>query len=124
MGIKKQKIVALSTTEAEFVAACEATKEIIWIKRLVSELTCKKLKEAELRIDNQSTIRLIKNPDVHKKSKHIDIKFYFIREKYGNKEIVLKHVNSNAQEADVFTKPLGKQRFQTMRELIGVQEIM
>lgn len=94
-GSKKQKAIALSTTEAEFVAACEATKEIIWVKRLVSELTCGNIDIPELRIDNQSTIRLIKNPDVHQRSKHIDIKFYFIREKYKNKEIELKYVSSD-----------------------------
>lgn len=64
-GSKKQKAIALSTTEAEFVAACEATKEIIWAHRLISELNNETINVPELRIDNQSAIRLIKNPDVH-----------------------------------------------------------
>ena len=123
-GSKKQKIVTLSTTEAEFVAACEATKEIIWARRLMSELTKINAQVPKLKIDNQSAIRLIKNPDVHQRSKHIDIKFYFIREKYQNNEMKLEYVSSDDQEADIFTKfkSLGKQKFQRLRNLMNVKE--
>lgn len=90
---------------------------------MILELTNGKISVPELRIDNLSVIRLIKNPDIHQRSKHIDIKFCFIRERYKSKDIQLRHVDSAIQEADIFTRSLGKQKFQELRELIGVKEM-
>ena len=73
-----------------------------------------------LQIDNESTIRLIKNPEFHNRTKHIDIQYKFVREKYENGEIDVHHVTSEFQAADLFTKPLPKPRFQFLRDLIGM----
>ncbi|GJT60916.1 hypothetical protein Tco_1004449 [Tanacetum coccineum] len=74
-----QKCVALSTTEAEYVAATEACKELLWLKRFLQELGFKQQRYAVL-CDNQSTIHLAKNSMFHKRTKHIDIRYHWIRD--------------------------------------------
>lgn len=86
----------LSTTEAEFVAVSEATKEIIWLKRLFQEI-CIQIDTPVLQVDNESAIRLIKNLEFHS----IDVRYKFIREKYNEGELNVKHVASKNQEADI-----------------------
>lgn len=117
-----QSTVSTSTTEAEYVAASAAVKEAIWLKQLLCDINmfqsvCKS-ESVPLFIDNQSAIKLIKNPVLHKRTKHIDICFHFVREKYENKEISVSYVATENQLADIFTKPLPKQRFEKCRYLI------
>lgn len=69
-GSQKQRCVALSTTESEYVAASQTIKELVWISRLLKDLVCKSLKTPIMYVDNQSAIRLIKNPEFLKRSKH------------------------------------------------------
>lgn len=66
-----QKSVALSTTEAEYMASCSAARELVWLRRIISELTGKEIKSM-LFVDNQAAVRLAKNPEFHKRTKHID----------------------------------------------------
>lgn len=73
-----------------------------------------------LNIDSQSGIRLIKNPQFHKRTKHIDIRYHFIREKYNNKEIDVKYISTDIQFADLFTKALHEDRCRMLREYIGM----
>ena len=73
---QRQSCVALSTTEAEFIAACEATKEGVWLQRLVSEVVPDWKPPFKLMCDNQSAIRLIKNPEFHQRSKHIAVRYH------------------------------------------------
>lgn len=117
---QKQPTVALSTTESEYIAGCQAVKELLWLKALLSDLTAPVITPIVIYIDNQSAIKLIKNPEFHKRTKHIDIKFHFIREKYMEKQIDPRYVASSAQLADIFTKPLPKERFRNLREAIGI----
>ncbi|UYV60529.1 hypothetical protein LAZ67_1001422 [Cordylochernes scorpioides] len=78
---QKQRSVSLSTTEAELVAASNTAKEVIWLNRLFSEIS--PLKEQPIiKVDNASTLKLIKNPEFHKRTKHIEVRHYFVREKY------------------------------------------
>ncbi|XP_066316136.1 secreted RxLR effector protein 161-like [Miscanthus floridulus] len=76
----KEKTVALSSCEAEFMAATEAAKQALWLRTLLGELTAKKPMKVTLLVDNNSAIALMKNPVFHGCSKHIDIKYHFIRE--------------------------------------------
>jgi hypothetical protein len=116
---QRQKCVAVSTTEAEFVAASEATKELIWLQRLLCELT--NLKDIPvLYVDNLSAVKLVKNPVFHKRSKHIDVRYYFVREKYEEGLINVEHIAGELQEADILTKPLVKFRHNKLCELIGL----
>lgn len=111
---QKQKTIALSTTEAEFVAASESAKEIIWLRQLLSDLgeiyDC-----VTLHVDNQSAIKLINNPIYHKRTKHIDVKYNFIREKVEAGLIKIKYISSSNQLADILTKSLPVQAFIFLR---------
>ncbi|GFV74328.1 retrovirus-related Pol polyprotein from transposon TNT 1-94 [Trichonephila clavipes] len=86
---QRQSCIALSTTEAEFIAAYQAAKEAIWLNNLLKELGCV-TSIPSLQIDNQRTIRLVKNPEFHNRTKHIDICYKFIREQYENKQLNVK----------------------------------
>lgn len=117
---QRQQSVALSTTEAEFMAACAATKETIWLKQLLCDVGEYKQSSVCLNIDNQSAINVIKNSEFHKRCKHIDIKYNFVKEKYYEKIISLKYVNTDHQFADMFTKALCRDRFKLLRSNIGM----
>ncbi|UYV84678.1 hypothetical protein LAZ67_X003069, partial [Cordylochernes scorpioides] len=79
---QRQPIIALSTTESEYIAACSAAKELIWIRRLLQGIGCDITKETELYIDNQAAIKLVENPVFHKRTKHIDVRYHFIGSKH------------------------------------------
>lgn len=117
---QRQQSVALSTTEAEFMAACSATKEAIWLKTLLRDIGAFSQGSVCLNIDNQSAICLIKNVDYHKRCKHIDVKYNFIKEKFMEKQIDVNYVCTKEQYADLFTKALPRVRFQFLRNKIGV----
>lgn len=111
----------LATTEAEYVAANEGAKEVIWLERLFSEIV--KLKEVPtLLMDSASAIKLTKNPEFHKRSKHIAVKYHFVREKYNEGILNVEHVEGVYQVADIMTKPLARCRYEMMRRLLGVCE--
>ena len=76
----KQKAVALSTCEAEYVAAATAMCQVVWLRRLLGELTGVEAHPLALMVDNQSVIALAKNPVLHDRSKHIDVKFHFLKD--------------------------------------------
>ena len=118
-GSTQQKTISLSTTEAEFIAATEVTKSVIWLKQLFRELLCEIT--PTIQIDNQSAIKFIRNPEFHQRTKHIDVKYAFIREKIENGDVKLDYVPSEYQLADLLTKPLSKVTFQKLRDLIGQQ---
>uniref|UniRef100_A0AAV1UU28 Polyprotein n=1 Tax=Peronospora matthiolae TaxID=2874970 RepID=A0AAV1UU28_9STRA len=87
---KKQSTVALSSTEAEYMALTEAAQEAIWLKALLCELDEMRSDEAvKIYEDNQGSIALAKNPEFHKRTKHIDIRYHFVREKVAEGTLVL-----------------------------------
>ncbi|CAG4980331.1 unnamed protein product [Colias eurytheme] len=118
---QRQQSIALSTTEAEFMAACSATKEALWIKRLLCDISAYNQDSICLNVDNQSAISVIKNVDFHKRCKHIDVKYKFVKEKFQENEIDLSYICTNEQCADIFTKPLPRVRFQYLRDKMGVK---
>ena len=120
---QKQEIVALSSCEAESMAATEAAKQAIWLQELLSEVVGKHCQKVTIRVDNKSAIVLKKNHVFHGRSKHIHRRFHFIRECVENKQVQVEHVPGNEQKADILTKPLGRIKFKEMRSLIGVQDV-
>lgn len=116
-----QKSVALSTTEAEFVAASEGAKELVWLKRLLVEIKGSN-DIPVLFIDNASAIKLTKNHEFHKRSKHIEVRYYYVRELYQKGEIDVEHVRSEEQLGDMFTKPLNFVKFKDMCTKIGLRK--
>jgi hypothetical protein len=120
---QKQKVVALSSCEAEYIAASTAACQGVWLRRLLADLAKKEVQKVSLKIDNQAAISLCKNPVHHERSKHIDTRFHYIRECIEEGMIEVQHVNTNDQLADILTKSLGKQKFIEMRKKVGVQEV-
>jgi len=107
---RKQNSVSLSSTEAEYVAMCQGTKEILFLRSLLAEvgLSDSINKPTTIFCDNQGAEFLTKNASTHKRSKHIDIKYHFIRDKYDEGLIDIHHVPSADNLADMFTKCLSK----------------
>ncbi|KRX44857.1 Retrovirus-related Pol polyprotein from transposon TNT 1-94, partial [Trichinella sp. T9] len=116
---QKQRSVALSTTEAEYVAASEAAKDMMWLMALFAEVTEVKQKPI-LFVDNMGAVTLSKNPEFHNRSKHIDVRFHFVREKYIEGKIDIQHIDSENQKADILTKDLPKTRFQNLRQQLEI----
>ena len=120
---QKQETVALSSCEAEFMAATEGAKQAIWLQELLEEVTEIGSKPVELRLDNKSAIALTKNPVFHGRSKHIHKRYHFIRECVENNQVDVQHVPGAEQKADVLTKALGRIKFKEMRDLVGIQDV-
>lgn len=116
---QRQAIVATSTTEAEVVAASEAAKEVIWLRRLFQGIV--NLKEVPtLQVDNRAAVKLSYNPEYHRRTKHIQIKHFFVREKVLEKKLNVEQVSSEEQIADILTKPLMKSRLLTLCNQMGL----
>jgi len=118
-----RKVVALSSCEAEYIAAATAACQGVWLARLRSDLVGKKIGAPELKVDNMSAIALSKNPVLHGRSKHIDTKFHFIRKCLDDGKIQVDFTSSQDQLADVLTKSLGRARFSELRDKIGVVKL-
>lgn len=119
---KLQKCVALSTTEAEFIAATEASKELLWLKRLVGELGFDQDKYV-LFCDNQSAIHLSKNSSFHSRSKHIDVRYHWIREVLSSKQMQLEKVHTDDNGADMLTKVVTREKLEVCRQMAGMIEM-
>ena len=117
---RKQASCASSTTEAEYLAASSTTKEIIWHRRLLNSLGKPPLSPTPLFTDNQSALRLIKNPEFHRRTKHIDVQYHVIREAFLADLLLPSFVSSHDQLADIFTKALPKESFQRLRHQLGM----
>jgi hypothetical protein len=102
------------------VAACEAAKEAVWLKRLMKNAMPEWDESIPVMCDNQSTIQLIRNPVFHQRTKHIDVKYYFVRERQEAGDIYVSYISTNDQLADPLTKILPNPRFSSLRELMGI----
>ena len=120
---QKQPQVVLSSTEAEFVAATAASTYVCWLKNLLSEVGIQVTEAIDLFMDNQSAIKLIKNPEYHHKTKHIDIKYKFVREHFEWGNIDLKFVPTDKQLADFLTKPLAASKFNSFITFINMSNL-
>lgn len=121
---ERQATVSHSTAESEYVAASQASRELVWLKRLLEELN-EQLgsNQPVLFVDNESAVKLIKNPVQHKRTKHIEVKYHYIREMYAKKIFVVKGISTKDQLADIFTKALPKARLEDLRSKLNVVPI-
>ena len=120
---QKQKILALSSCEAEYIALNTTSCQAIWLVGLITEVTKKSMMPVELRVDKSSMIELAKNPAFHSRTKHIDVRYHYIRMAVEKKWIKLTHVPSEEQLADIMTKALGRIKFAYQRSEIKVEDI-
>eukprot|EP00253_Pinus_taeda_P012033 PITA_12033 len=119
---KKQPIVALSTAEAKYVAATAAACQAVWMRRMLRSFGQEQEKVTVIFCDNSSAIALSKNSVFHKRTKHIDTRFHYIRELVSSEEIVLEHCRTQEQVADILTKPLDQKSFEFFRKCLGMNE--
>jgi hypothetical protein len=115
---RKQSVVALSSTEAEYISLSQATKEVIWLRSLLSDLGHIQSLPTVIFEDNQPAINLSENPGNHCRSKHIEVQYHFTREKVESGEVDIIHCPTNNQMADIMTKPSGMELFTAVRDEI------
>ena len=119
---KKQRTVALFSTEVEYMALSDATQEAVWLKAFMRELgedlSVNALKVYE---DNQGAIALAKNPEFHKRTKHIDIRYHFVREKVEDGHVVIEYCPTLNMLADLMTKSIPAVQFGALRSKLGIQ---
>ncbi|XP_058201268.1 uncharacterized mitochondrial protein AtMg00810-like [Rhododendron vialii] len=117
---KKQPTVARSSTEAEYRALAQAAAELSWLVMLLRDLGISVASPPVLWCDNLSAIALASNPVFHARSKHIEVDYHFIREKVLAHNLVVRHVPTSDQLADIFTKPLSVARFHYLKDKLMV----
>jgi hypothetical protein len=120
---KKQPIVTLSTTEAEFVVAASCVTQAIWMKRILEKLSQSQSQCTTIFCDNSSTIKLSRNPVMHGRNKHIDVRFHFLHDLTKEGTVELIYCGTQEQLADVMTKALKLDTFQKLRDQLGVCQV-
>ena len=123
MDEQKVNSVSLSMAEAEYIAVGSCCAQLLWMKKLLHDYGITQDTMCVF-CDNTSTINLSKNPIQHLKSKHIEIRYHFIRDLVEEKIVCLEFINIDNQKADIFTKPLDGPWFESLHKTIGVDIIL
>jgi hypothetical protein len=100
---------------------CATTCEVVWLRRLLQDVGEEQKEPTMIKCDNQSSINIANNPIFHARTKHVEAQFHFVREKLQSNEIALMYCNTSENVVDIFTKPLGKIKFELFREMLGVE---
>jgi hypothetical protein len=116
---KKQTYVALSTAEAEYVAARQCCMQLLWMRQTLWDFGYN-MSKVPLLCDNESAIRLAGNPIEHSHTKHIDIRHHFLRDHEQMGDIDICHISTENQLSDIFTKPLDEKRFCRLHSELNV----
>ena len=120
---KKQNSVALSTAEAEYVAAGSCCAQLLWMKQQMEDYGLY-FDHTPIKCDNTSAINLSKNPIQHSRTKHIEIRHHFLRDHVQKGDIELQYIHTDKQLVDIFTKPLDEKRFCYIRRELGMSQPM
>ena len=120
---KKQHVVALSSTEAEYIVQTHAAKEALWLCSFLQELCSAPDDPLILNCDNQGAITLAKDNKFHVHTKHIDMCYHFIREVVEDGKVTVQYIPTRDNISDIFTKPLAKAKFQELTELLRLRAI-
>ena len=113
-------MVAISSAEAEFRGVAKGIIEILWLRKLLTELGFTPTRSSEFYYNNQAAINISENPVQHNRTKHVEVDRHFIKEKLEAKVIKLPHVRSKEQLADILTKAVGAQFFEEVLCKLGV----
>ena len=122
MDEQEKNFVSLSTAEAEYIAAGSYCTQLLWMKKLLDDYGIPQDTMCVF-CDNTSAINLSKNPVQYSKSKHIEIRYHFIRDLVEERVVCLEFIHTNNQKVDIFTKPLDGPRFESLRKTIVVGTI-
>eukprot|EP00253_Pinus_taeda_P025015 PITA_25015 len=118
---KLQETVALSTTEAEYIATSDASKEVIWLKDLLDKIV-RTQEKVNVLCDSQSAIHLATNPAYHSRTKHIDVRYHFLRHVINGGKVALQKVHTRENCADIFTKPVTLEKMRWCLASLGLQK--
>ena len=113
----------MSTAEAEYIVACSASCEAVWLRKILSDIFDLQLDATCIHCDNQSCVKLSKNPVLHDLSKHIEIKYHNIRDMVQRGAVKLPYVAMDDQIVDVLMNPLARVNFEYFKENLGVFRI-
>jgi hypothetical protein len=119
---RKQISLALSTAEAEYIAPSVAVHEAVWLRKLLIDLFDYEMDPTTIHCDKQSCLKISENPVFHDRSKHIEIKYHYIRDMVQRKTIHVQYLITHEQIAYIFTKPLPKTKFEYFRETLSLVE--
>ena len=119
----RQKCVATSTTEAEYVACCLCAKDAIWLTRLLKEIGSQHMSPAKIFCDNQPAVRMIHSTEMLRRTRHIEVSLHFVRDIVKCHEIEVEHISSENQVADILIKPLALKTFVKHRRSLGISNI-
>ncbi len=117
---KKQQAQALSSTEAEYRGAVKVACEAVWLRQMLADMHIPQVGPTSLFSNNQGVLKLAKNPVFHEQTKHIELHCHYIRQLVEDGSIQLPYVPTSEQLVDIFTKPLGTNKFVKFRGSIGV----
>ena len=120
---KKQNVVALSSAEAEFRGMVKGICELLWLRKLLTELGFEPSTEMKLFCDNKAAIDISHNPVQHDRTKHIEVDRHFIKEKLDSKIISMPFVRSHEQLADMLTKAISSKAFDESLSELGMTDI-
>jgi hypothetical protein len=118
---RKQKVVATSSCEAEYIAAFETAKECIWLRTLLNSINHRQPNHTIISCDNTATKTLSEDPLLHSRVKHVDIKYHFLRERVQSGDLRLTYINTRENVADMFTKALDVKQFIYLRGFLGLR---
>eukprot|EP00253_Pinus_taeda_P014239 PITA_14239 len=119
---RKQRLVPLSSTDVEYMAANQVACEAIWMRKILVGLFRQRMDPTTIYCDNQSCIKLSENPVFHDRSKHSDIRYHHLRDCVVKRIMLLLYVSTEEQDADILTKALSKCKFEFHRDRIGVTD--
>jgi hypothetical protein len=114
--------VALSTAEAEYIPLSMTVREAVWIRNILNELFKHEMDLNTIHFNNQSCLNISENPLFHDKSKHIEIKYHYIRDMVQRKTVHVQYLSTREKIANLFTKPLSKTKFEYFCERLGLVE--
>lgn len=117
---KKQDLISLSTTEAKYIVATTCYSQVLWMKKTLKDIQVDISDPIPIRCHNSSTINISKNLVMHLRTKHIAIKYHFLKEKFEVQEVMMGYVATSEQVAYIFTKPLPMSTFEYLRHKLGV----
>ena len=117
---RAQKTIALSSTEAEYMALSDCSRQVVWMHTLMGELGYN-LKPVPISGDNQGSIFIASNPVTEKRSKHIDIRYHYVREAVARELVEIFFIEGENNPADILTKNLGSVKFLKFRAMLGLE---
>jgi hypothetical protein len=117
---RKQTCVALSTTEADYIALCVEVREAVWLRNILPYLFGHDMDSTIIHCNNHSCVKLSENTVFHDKSKHIEIKYHYIKDMVHRKVVHVQYLSTHEKVAYVITKPLAKMKFEYFRERLSL----